>query len=271
MRIRLDLAYDGTGIAGWQIQPDHPTVQRHLEDALGRVYRRRVRVAGASRTDSGVHALQQVAHFDTDPDDPAIPPEKVRAAVQPWLPPQVVVLRSCEMPADWHSIASVTSKRYRYLIRNDRVPHPLLDRISWQVKPRLDLPAMQQAATALVGRHDFAAFETTGAPRSSTVRTILDLSLEQIAPWTPLHPPTLPGYEPGPLIAFEIEGDGFLYNMVRAITGTLVNVGKGKWTPERVAAIRESADRTQAGETAPACGLWLVRVHYGNHDNAGDG
>ena len=185
VRLRLDIAYDGTDYAGWQIQPDDPTVQGTLEVALGKVYGRRVRLAGASRTDSGVHALHQVCHFNREPTDPAIPPEKVRLAVQRFLPPEIVVLRTLAEPDTWHSIKSVTSKRYRFLIYESAVAHPALARWSWRVDPALDVERMHQAAQRLVGRHDFACFETTGAPRASTVRTVFELSVTEVPPPLP--------------------------------------------------------------------------------------
>ena len=262
MRIRLDIAYDGTGLHGWAKQPDRDTVQGHLETALSKLYGRAIRTAGASRTDAGVHALQQVAHFETRDDDPPIPPQRLRAAVQPWLPPQIAVLATSVAPDGWHAIASVVGKRYRYLIHNARTPQPALRDRCWRVQTPLDLEAMQRAATHLVGRHDFAAFESSGAPRDSTVRTVHELTVRQVPIWGPLQPPAVADFDPGRLIAIEIEGDGFLYNMVRAIAGTLVPIGAGKWTPDRLLAIRESVDRSQAGETAPAAGLTLVRIDY---------
>ena len=262
-RLRLDIAYEGTGFAGWQIQPDAPTVQGELERALDRVYGRRVRLAGASRTDAGVHALHQVCHFDLLPDDVAIPPAKVRQATQRFLPPTITILRTAREPAAWHSIKSVASKRYRYLIHESAVSHPALRRWAWRVDGPLDAELMQEAAARLVGRHDFACFETTGAPRRSTVRTVFELTLRETAAGLPYEPLTLPGYAPGRLLALEIEGDGFLYNMVRTIAGTLVKVGKRRWTPDDVSRILASRDRNLAGETAPAHGLWLTNVRYG--------
>ena len=262
MRIRLDVAYEGTRYAGWQIQPDRPTVQSALEDALRRVYGRHMRLAGASRTDAGVHALQQVAHFNTQPDDVAVPPEKVREATQRYLPNDIAILATREQPEDWHSIASVTSKRYRFLIWEAEHAHPMLSRFTWRVPIGLDLAAMQQAATEIVGTHDFACFETTGAPRKSTVRTIYELTLREVQPGLPYSDVPVPGHIAGRLLELQIEGDGFLYNMVRTIAGTLVKVGRGRWDAGDVARIIASADRNLAGETAPAAGLCLMRVRY---------
>ena len=262
MRIRLDIAYDGTAWAGWQVQPRDPTVQESVESALQKIYRRPVRVTGASRTDSGVHALHQVAHFDTQPGDPDVPPNKVRAAIQPWLPGSIAVLRSSLAPPDWHAIASVTSKRYRYLVHEALVPQPMYRRTAFRVRGPLDLDAMREGGEHLLGRHDFAALQTTGTPRKTTVRTILDVAVAEMPMWPLVAPPAMDGHDPGRLIAIEVEGDGFLYNMVRTIAGTLLNVGKRKWPPRRVAEIVASRDRDQAGETAPAAGLWLVRIHY---------
>lgn len=265
--IRLTLAYDGADFSGWQVQPGRRTVQGVLEEALLKLTGSETCVLSAGRTDAGVHALGQVASFRSEF---PIPPEKWRPALQAQLPPDVVILESQAASDDFHATYSAVSKRYRYLLRESIVDDPFLRRYAWRINDRLDLDAMRTAAEALRGQHDFRCFESHWPNKATSVRTIHDVWLGRLTGWpgwravpAALQSNTAGRDDVGELLAFEVAADGFLYNMVRAILGTLVNIGRGKWPPERLAQIIASQDRSLAGETAPAHGLYLVRVDYG--------
>ena len=253
-QLRLDVAYDGTAYAGWQVQPDEPTVQAAVEAALARLLKRPVRVLGASRTDSGVHALQQICCFRADDGPPA---DRFRLALAPFLPPDVVVTRSLEVPDDFHPLRSVVRKTYRYRFHIAAVGHPLLGRFAWRVAGPVDASAMDAAARVLEGRHDFACFESTGSPRGDTVRTIFESRMFDETPAIPMPRAADGG---GQWLTYEVTGNGFLYNMVRSIAGTLLDVGRGRIAVDDVAAILASRDRTQASATAPAQGLTLTAI-----------
>ena len=261
--IRLTLAYDGSDFAGWQVQPDARTVQGELERAVAQLTGETVRVLSAGRTDSGVHALGQVASFRTES---TIPADKWRPALQGVLPPDIAIRESTEVPLDFHATFSAVSKRYRYLLRTAVVDDPFLRRYAWRLNADLDVRAMAAAAQALHGTHDFRCFETEWPNKATSVRTVLDVDVRRLGRWNAWTPAPLPDAtaspDTGEFIAFEIEADGFLYNMVRAIVGTLVNVGRGKWPADALARAIESQDRAQAGETAPARALYLVQVQY---------
>lgn len=262
--IRLLVSYEGTNYAGWQIQPNQPTIQGELERAIRKLSGRDVRVLSAGRTDSGVHAFGQVANFQIDF---PIPPHKWRPALQAHLPEDIVILESDEVPLEFHATFSADGKRYRYVIYNSLVDDPFVRRLSWRISQPLDADAMHAAAQILVGTHDFRSFETDWPNKATSVRTVRHLSVRRCGRWALLsrepldsHPPV--GEAEAPFVCLEIEADGFLYNMVRAITGTLVNVGRGTWSADNVRQVLEAQDRSVAGGTAPACGLFLVRVHY---------
>ncbi|MEM1303931.1 MAG: tRNA pseudouridine(38-40) synthase TruA [Planctomycetota bacterium] len=244
--LKLTVVYDGTDFAGWQAQPERRTVQGVLETAWREITGETVRLTASGRTDAGVHAEGQVAGLATES---LIPPEKLRAALNAKLPDDVIVRLVEVAPDHFHATHDALRKTYRYQIHNSRVP-PLFDRrFAWHVPTgELDAPAMGQGGASIVGRHDFACFESTGSERSSTVRTILDLNVTRA----------------GERVDLSVTGDGFLYNMVRAIAGTLVEVGRGARQPEWVAEVLASRDRTMAGPTAPACGLVLASVDYGD-------
>ncbi|MFV0446793.1 MAG: tRNA pseudouridine(38-40) synthase TruA [Planctomycetaceae bacterium] len=262
--IRLTIAYDGGQFSGWQIQPDRRTVQGVVEEAIRELTGESVRVFSAGRTDAGVHALGQVAHFHSNF---RIPPEKWRPALQSRLPDDVVILESAAADDEFHATFSATQKRYRYIIRLSLVEDPLLRRYAWRMNGSLDLDAMRSAAQSLLGQHDFRCFESDWPNKATSVRTIFDVSLTAVSRWPGWGTAPLAEQPPhqnnGEFVVFEISGDGFLYNMVRAIVGTLVNVGRGKWPVESLARIIAGQDRSLAGETAPAHGLYLVSVDYG--------
>jgi tRNA pseudouridine38-40 synthase len=248
--IRLLVEYDGTGLCGWQRQANGPTVQGHLEAALGRLLAHDVAVLGASRTDAGVHARGQVASFRTER---AIPLYGIRRGLNSLLPPAIAIADASEADPDFHPRFSATAKHYRYLLwtRADRSPS-WRDR-AWHRPEPLDLAAMRAAATALIGEHDFAAFRAAGCTAKRTVRRIDQVEVTE-----------LPGELPGAswVVAVDVRGNAFLRNMVRILVGTLVEVGQGRRPFAQVAEILASRDRTKAGITAPARGLELVSVRY---------
>jgi tRNA pseudouridine38-40 synthase len=203
-----------------------------------------VRLNASGRTDAGVHAVGQVANFFTEC---ALADEVLLRAINDHLPDDVVVTRAEEVPESFDATRDAVAKLYRYVIHDGPVPDPFLRRYAYQSRWLLDAGAMARASRSLLGRHDFHSFETLWPNRVSSVRTITHLAINRI----------------GEYLWIDVEADGFLYNMVRAIAGTLINVGRGYWPEEQVQEILQSADRAQAGPTAPAQGLFLMRVRYG--------
>ncbi len=240
---KLTLEYDGTNYHGWQIQPNLPTIQGTIEAAIRKVAQHDVDVIGAGRTDAGVHALGQVAHFSTTSQLMA---EEWHRALNGLLPPDIAVLAVEQVPEAFHARFSAKSKLYRYQILT-RVHRSALSRSKVLHYPHpLDLAAMQEAARALVGTHDFSSFQGSPTDTDNPVCTITHLTIEQF----------------GDEIRCEVEANRLLKQMVRAIVGTLLEVGRGKLKAGDVAAILAAKDRTKAGPTAPAHGLYLVRVDY---------
>lgn len=245
-RYKLTLAYDGTEFEGWQAQaPGHRTVQAELEAALSEIAGRAVRVEGAGRTDAGVHALGQVASTWLET---RLAPEVLRRALNAKLPPDAAVLRVEAVPAAFHARYHARAKLYRYALWNGPERAPLRARTHHHVPEPLDLAAMEAAAGALAGTHDFAAFQAAGSGVEDTVRTLHRVSLSGVA---------------GHALALEVLGSGFLRHMVRNLVGTLLEVGRGRRAPGSLGALLAGRDRTAAGPTAPARGLILVRVLYG--------
>ncbi len=242
-QIRLTIAYDGTDFAGWQIQPGLPTIQDEVESALEKILARRPQVMGSGRTDSGVHAHGQVATFLTTA---RYEPVIFRNALNAFLPDTIRIVHADEVSQAFHPTLDARSKRYRYRVDNAPVADPMSFRYACHVPRPLDVPAMRLAAGFLVGRHDFAAFQTVGSERVSTVRRIFACDV----------------IRSGDEVRIEVEADGFLYNMVRAIAGTLILVGSGRWEPGRVEAVLKSRDRKIAGPTAPAKGLSKLWVNF---------
>jgi tRNA pseudouridine38-40 synthase len=241
---KITLAYDGTDYVGWQLQANGVSIQGLLEDALRAIDGRDVRVTGAGRTDAGVHALGQVASFTIQR---ALTADTVVRAVNAHLPGAVRVLSAEAVPETFHPRSAATAKTYRYRIWNGEVVSPFERRYAWHITCALDVEAMRAAATIVEGRHDFAAFQAAGSEVKTTVREIYRSALR-----TP-HPA---------LLEYEITGTGFLRHMVRAIVGTVVEVGRGRQPVEWIAAVLASRDRTMAGPTAPPEGLFLVSVDY---------
>lgn len=247
---KLTLAYDGTDFAGWQVQPGKPTIQSMIERALLRVTGDQIRLVGSGRTDSGVHALAQVASCSLPVWRDTC--DRLADALNANLPDTIVVTESLDAPPGFHAIRDAIGKRYRYQLqlggRRDAFQH----RYRWHLRGRFDVDRMSAAANRLVGKHDFASFQATGSDRKSTIRrvTACELLPQQTSNAAGLH------------LALEVEADGFLYNMVRNIVGTLVEVARGKRPPEWIDEVIAARDRDTAGPTAPAKGLFLVRVDY---------
>jgi tRNA pseudouridine38-40 synthase len=242
--IKLTLSYDGTDFNGWQTQPGYRTVQETLEQAIAKLTgEERVRVNASGRTDAGVHALGQVVNFFTSTHHST---DVLVRAMNAHLPADVVVREAADAPQAFDANHDAKRKLYRYVIHDGPVPDLFLRRYCCQSRHSLDAASMRRAAEPLKGRHDFHSFETDWPNRMSSVRTITHLGVNRFGDW----------------IWIDVEADGFLYNMVRAIAGTLMNVGRRYWPEEHVAAILNAEDRAQAGPTAPAQGLFLMRVNY---------
>jgi tRNA pseudouridine38-40 synthase len=242
--VKLTLSYDGSEFAGWQTQPGFRTVQETLEQAIAALTgAARVRVNASGRTDAGVHAVGQVVNFYTAA---TLPPETLVRGLNAHLPPEVVVRAAEDVPQAFDANRDARRKLYRYVAHDGPVPDPFLRRYQCHSRHRLDAAAMRRAAEPLRGRHDFRSFETGWPNRLSSVRTVSRLAVNRVGDW----------------IWLDVEADGFLYNMVRAIAGTLINVGRGYWPEAEVAAILAAEDRRRAGPTAPAQGLFLMRVTY---------
>ena len=240
---KLTLEYDGTNYHGWQVQPNVPTIQRALEAAIKQVTQQEMKVTGAGRTDAGVHALAQVAHFSTTA---KLSTEEWLRALNSLLPPDIAVLAVEEVSETFHARYSAKSKLYRYHLLT-RPHRSALSRSKVLHYPfPLDLTAMQEASRALIGTHDFSSFQGSPTDTENPVCAISRLEIERF----------------GDEIRFEVEANRFLKQMVRAIVGTLLEVGRGKLQAGDVAGILTAKDRTKAGPTAPAHGLYLVRVDY---------
>jgi tRNA pseudouridine38-40 synthase len=241
--LKLVLSYDGTDFAGWQTQPGRRTVQETLEGAFAALTGERVRANASGRTDAGVHAVGQVVNCYSST---RLAGMVLVRALNAHLPADVVVNAATDVPEAFDANRDARRKLYRYLIHDGPVPDLFLRRYYCPSRHRLDAAAMRRAAEPLEGRHDFRCFETEWPNRVSSVRTITHLAVSRLGDW----------------IWLDVEADGFLYNMVRAIAGTLMNVGRGYWPEGQVAEILESGDRRLAGPTAPAQGLFLMRVTY---------
>lgn len=243
--IKLIIEYDGSRYCGWQRQKNAITIQQVLEEALRKLCGEEVQLIGSGRTDSGVHARGQVANFNTDS---RIPPERFSYALNSLLPRDIRVICSAEVSMDFHARFSATAKRYRYSIVANRHGTAIGWQYYYHIPMVLDIKAMEQAIQYYKGTHDFAAFMAAGSPVKSTVRTIYDARI----------------LKEQDFVHFLFTGNGFLYNMVRIMAGTLIDVGKGKISPDSVPGILASRDRKQAGHTAPPHGLTLEEVYYEN-------
>lgn len=247
-RIRLIVAYDGTSYSGWQIQDNTVTVEGELTKALRTWLKEDVELIGASRTDSGVHALGNIAVFDTESQ---IPAEKFAIGVNHYLPEDIRVQHSEEVPADYHPRYRRTEKTYEYTILNTKISLPVWQRYAFHVYRDLDTAAMQEAGQLLVGEHDFSAFCSAGSQVKSKIRTVHEVSVMTEA---------APGCNGGHIIRIRVRGNGFLYNMVRIIAGTLLEAGQGRCTVEDIKKALVTGERGLAGPTAPPQGLMLVEI-----------
>ncbi|MBL8878982.1 MAG: tRNA pseudouridine(38-40) synthase TruA [Phycisphaerales bacterium] len=244
-RFRMVLAYDGTDFSGWQRQIGVRTVQQQVEHTIARIVWHHMTVTGASRTDAGVHARGQVAHFDTSCD---IPDDRLRYVIGARLPEDITLVDFRRAEPRFHAIRDAVAKLYCYrvFVSTPNATRSLANRGAWHVWHPLDLDALRDAAGRLVGRHDFNGFAGRGSPRENTVRTIHRFDIRRR--FEELH--------------FEVCGDGFLFKQVRNMVGTLVEIGRGHWRPERIDEILSSCDRMRAGPTAPPQGLCLEWIRY---------
>jgi tRNA pseudouridine38-40 synthase len=247
VKFKLVVAYDGSGYEGWQTQKIGTGVQQKVEEALAKLFPSGPKVHSSSRTDTGVHALGMVAHFELPRDEARMPGRKLALALNAWLPEDVRVFSATRASRDFHARFDATGKEYRYHVWNHPAMNPLLRRTAWHVPKPLDYPAMRQAASAFIGKHDFQSFAAnSGHSRETTVRTVTRCDLKRN----------------GPLLTFIIQGDGFLYRMCRGIVGTLVQIGLGKFPPDEIRRMLARKDRRVAGMSAPAHGLVLWKVFY---------
>ena len=276
-RIKLTVAYDGTNYHGWQVQPNADTIEGELNKAISELTGEQIEGIGASRTDAGVHALGNVAVFDTES---RIPGEKFSYALNQRLPEDIIIQKSEEVDRDFHPRYQGCRKTYEYTILNRRFPLPEYRNTAHFDYGNLDIEAMKKACKAFIGEHDFAGFCSAGAQVKTTVRTIYSLEVEcmelggvqrenhaekkteceKIS--ADVNIKNGEEQENNRLIKIRVNGNGFLYNMVRIIAGTLLEVGKGNVAPEQMEDIIKSADRKEAGPTAPAKGLKLVEIRY---------
>jgi tRNA pseudouridine38-40 synthase len=258
--VLIETAYDGSGFHGWQIQPGVRTVQEELEQALSFICGEPIRVQGSSRTDAGVHAYGQAASFTGNF---GIPAERIPVAVNRLLS-DIRVGKAEEKPEGFHARYNAVGKTYLYRVSFTDIPDIFMRNYCYRLNKRLNTGNMEEAATYLIGTHDFNAFRSSGGQRlRTTVRTVCGLSVSETTGREGRAPIAAGGADPGRTEwTFRITGDGFLYNMVRIIVGVLVEVGLGRRKPEDMKDILDSGDRSRAGHTAPAGGLYLERVYF---------
>ena len=243
MRVKLTITYDGSEFCGWQIQPNGITVQQTIEEAIEKVTGEKVRVTGSGRTDAGVHATGQVAHFDTNS---SVPPHKFFKALNIVLPPAVKVVASEKADDDFHACASAKRKTYEYSLYVSESELPLKERYAVRLDRTPDVDKMNECAKLFIGEHDFKGFSASGCSAKTTVRTIYDLTV----------------IKTGNDVIISVTGNGFLYNMVRILSGTLVKVGYGEMTADDVNEMLKTGERSLGGKTLPPKGLCLKQVEY---------
>jgi tRNA pseudouridine38-40 synthase len=247
LKFRLTIAYDGTRYQGWQVQKIGTGVQEKVEEALAKLFPSHPRLHSSSRTDTGVHALGMVAHFEVPPAAWKLSGRKLGLALNAWLPEDIRIVSAGRTPKDFHARFDAGGKQYRYSVWNHPAMNPLIRHTAWHVPRPLNVAAMKNAAHAFVGRHDFQSFTAnSGYAKGSTVRTVSRCQIRKS----------------GRLLTFIIEGDGFLYRMCRGIVGTLVQIGLGKFGADEIKRMLLKKDRRVAGMSAPAHGLVLWGVKY---------
>lgn len=247
LKFKLTIAYDGTSYQGWQTQKIGVGVQQIIEEALAKLFASRPLLHSSSRTDTGVHAIGMIAHFEVPANECKMPPRKLALALNAWLPEDIRIISATAARKNFHARFDATGKQYRYFVWNHSAMNPLIRKTAWQVSRPLDLAVMRSAARLFIGRKDFQSCAANpGYSKVSTVRTLTRCEIKRN----------------GPLLTFIIEGDGFLYKMCRGIVGTLVQVGLGKFQAEEIERILSKKDRRVAGMTAPAHGLVLWKVFY---------
>jgi tRNA pseudouridine38-40 synthase len=253
-KFKLLLEYDGTAYQGWQVQENRLTIQGVIEDSIFKITGEQSRVIGVSRTDAGVHALGQVAAFRTES---RFDPETIKKALNALLPQDIRVLDASEVDNSFNPRDSAVKKSYFYIIANQRESSAFLYRYAWLVQQQLNLKSMIDAAQVLIGEHDFSSFMGTDSSIRNPVREIFSLSIDRFEKID-----FMTASLSGKFVKIRIEADGFLRHMVRNIVGTLVEIGRGRFTADRQKEILESHDRKLAGPTAPARGLFLERIEY---------
>lgn len=246
--ILLTIAYDGTNYSGWQVQPNGLAVQQVVEAALEQLLKEAVQVRSSGRTDAGVHARAMAASFTTSRN---LPLQAFVEGANRFLPSAIAIQNARIVPEGFKPITMAHAKQYRYTIINSSVRSPLDRLYSWQVREPLDLAAMEESAGRFVGSHDFAAFRASNCVARTTVRRIDSVQISR----------------EGSRITIDVTGGGFLKNMVRVMVGTLVEIGKGRFAPSDIDRLLQRGDRKEAGSTAPACGLCLMKVVYPDLDN----
>ena len=252
MRVKLAVAYDGTEYHGWQLQPNAITIEEELNNCLSELLKEPIQVIGASRTDAGVHSLGNIAVFDTQTRMPA---EKISYAMNQRLPSDIRIQSSEECPADFHPRHCNTRKTYQYRILSSEFENPLFTRFCHHTHNHYNIEAMKEAAKYFVGEHDFASFCATASSAQTTIREIYELSVASEPAGNGIN-------NCAELITITVTGNGFLYNMVRIIAGTLMEVGVGRFAPTKMKEILDGKDRQLAGPTAPACGLLLYSYEF---------
>lgn len=241
--IKLTIEYQGKEFNGWQKQPNKLNIQGEIERAISSITGEEIELIGSGRTDAGVHSLGQVANFKTNSN---LPIEKFPLAINSKLKKSIVIKKAEEVPEEFHSRYSVHSKKYRYIINNSQTGTAIYRELEYQFPIQLDVEKMQKAAQYFEGRHDFSAFKASGTSSKNSIRNIFKAEV----------------FRKEEKVYIELTGSGFLYNMVRIIAGTLLDVGIGKIEPEEIPEIIEGKDRKKAGKTLPAVGLYLVEVTY---------
>lgn len=242
--IKIEIEYDGTRYNGWQTQKNAMGIQEMITNAIRQATGETVKLNGSGRTDAGVHALGQTATFETNT---TIPVNKIPEAVNKFLPKDIVIKNAEAMKNDFHARYSAKGKKYMYIVNNSKYPSAIHGNFEYHVRDELDYKKMKKASEYFEGTYDFRGFMASGSSVKDTIRTITKVQLKK--------------RDDGRII-FNFSGDGFLYNMVRIMVGTLIEVGKGKINPEEIPDIIKSKDRNRAGKTAPAQGLYLVEVYY---------